>query len=334
MVNRSARRRARLVARKLPVKTAILYAAAIALVLIGFWLWTPDRSRADLEAKYLAAPGDMMQLGGWRLHVRDRGPHDAPAVVLIHGFGSSLQTWDAWADALARKYRVVRFDLPGSGLSAPDPAGDYTDARSVELLLALLDRLGLMRASLVGHSIGGRIAFTFAATHPERVDRLVLVAPDGFASPGFAYGKAPQVPALLGLMKIVMPKPLVRMNLRPAYADPAMLSDARVERYDDLLRAPGARQALLDRMRQTVLVDPRPLLASIHAPTLLLWGERDAMIPFANAADYRRAMPEARLVSFAHAGHLPQEEAAAESIAAVSAFLDPPITAPPATAPH
>jgi pimeloyl-ACP methyl ester carboxylesterase len=265
----------------------------------------------------------MKQIGVWRLHVTDTGPRDAPAVVLIHGFGASLQTWDGWAQGLSRRWRVVRMDLPGSGLSPPDPAGDYTDARSIQMVIALMDQLGLRQASVVGHSIGGRIAWTFAARHPERVDRLVLVAPDGFASPGFDYGKAPAVPAMLGLMRYALPKPLLRMNLAPAYADPTVLSDALVTRYDDLLRAPGARQALLDRMRQTVLVDPRPLLAIVRAPTLLLWGQRDAMIPISNSADYLKALPDARLVVMPDSGHLPQEEAASQSLAAVEAFLSP-----------
>lgn len=300
----------------------LLVVAALACALLAWWLWTPDRDRRFLETRYLAAPGDMVELAKWRLYVRDSGPRDASAIILIHGFGASLQTWDAWADGLSRKHRVIRFDLPGSGLSVPDPAADYTDARSIELLLALMDHLGLPRASIAGHSIGGRIAWTFAATHPDRVDRLVLVAPDGFASPGFEYGKAPEVPSVLGLMRYVLPKPLLRMNLKPAYANPAFLDDALLDRYYDLILAPGARQAMLDRMRQTVLVDPRPLLAAIRAPTLLVWGERDAMIPFANSNDYLKALPDARLVSFPAAGHLPQEEAAADSLAAVEAFLD------------
>lgn len=293
----------------------------LSCLLFAWWLWTPDEDRTLLESKYLLAPGDMVQVGSWRLHVRDSGPREAPAIVLVHGFGASLQSWDAWAESLSRKHRVIRFDLPGSGLSLPDPVADYTDARSIKLLLALMDRLALPRASIAGHSIGGRIAWTFAATHPERVDRLVLVAPDGFASPGFEYGKAPAVPSALGIMRHVLPKPLLRMNLKPAYADPEFLDDTLLDRYYDLIRAPGARQAMLDRMRQTVLVDPRPLLATIQAPTLLVWGERDAMIPFANSADYLKALPDARLASFPNAGHLPQEEAAADSLAAVETFL-------------
>jgi pimeloyl-ACP methyl ester carboxylesterase len=299
----------------------LIVLSLLACTLLAWWLWTPDMNRSLLEARYLNASSDMMQLSGWRLHVRDTGARDAPAVILIHGFGASLQTWDVWAEGLGRNHRVIRFDLPGSGLSLPDPAANYTDARSIELLLALMDKLGLQRAGIVGHSIGGRIAWTFAARHPERVDRLVLVAPDGFASPGFEYGKAPNVPAMLGLMRYVLPKPLLRMNVQPAYADPKSLTDALLERYYDLIRAPGARQALLDRMRQTVLVDPRPLLAAIRAPTLLVWGERDAMIPFENSNEYLKVLRNAHLVSFPAAGHLPQEEAAADSLAAVEAFL-------------
>jgi pimeloyl-ACP methyl ester carboxylesterase len=302
-------------------KNMVLIVLALGCAALAWWLWTPDLSRSELEARFLQAPGDMLEAGDWRLHVRESGPRDASPIILIHGFGASLQTWDSWAAQLARSHRVIRLDLPGSGLSPPDPANDYTDSRSMAVLMALMDRLGLARASIAGHSIGGRIAWTYAALRPERVDRLILIAPDGFASPGFEYGQAPKVPAVLEVMRYILPKVALLASLKPAYADPAMLTAELVDRYDDLLRAPGARQALLDRMRQTVLVDPRPLLAAIKAPTLLLWGERDAMIPVANARDYLKAMPNARLVSFPASGHLPQEEASADSAAAVEQFL-------------
>ena len=307
--------------------------ALTALTLLSFWLWTPDVPRATLEARYLVAPADMRQVGPWQLHVRDSGrpgaepgsasaaQFDAPAVVLLHGFGASLQTWDVWAEGLAATHRVVRIDLPGSGLSPPDPAHDYRDERSLQLLRALLDDLGLPRASLVGHSMGGRIAWTFAAQFPERIDKLVLVAPDGFASFGFEYGKAMDVPASLSLMRHVLPKPLLRMNLQAAYARPESLTDAVTTRYHDLILAPGARQAMLDRLAQTVLQEPEPLLRQVKAPTLLVWGEADAMIPIGNARDYLQAISGSRLVSWPQVGHLPQEEAAEQSLKAVAEFL-------------
>ncbi len=314
------------------MKRPWLVLALGALTLLSLWLWTPDLPRATLESRYLASPADLRQVGPWQLHVRDSGPPssapgksdaqtDDPAVVLLHGFGSSLQTWDAWAQGLAATHRVVRIDLPGSGLSPPDPAHDYRDERSLQLLSALLDDLGLKRVSLVGHSMGGRIAWTFAARFPERIHKLVLVAPDGYASFGFEYGQPMEVPATLGLMRHVLPKPLLRMNLKAAYAQPESLSDAVTTRYHDLILAPGARQAMLDRLAQTVLQDPGPLLRQIQAPTLLVWGEADAMIPVSNASDYLQAITGSRLVSWPKVGHLPQEEAAQLSLKAVVDFL-------------
>ena len=298
-----------------------LVLALTALTLLSFWLWTPDVPRATLEARYLVAPTDLRQVGAWQLHVRDSGPRQAPVVVLLHGFGASLQTWDVWARGLSQTHRVILLDLPGSGLSPPDPEQDYTDARSLKLLLSLLDELGVSRATMVGHSMGGRIAWTFAAKHPERTDRLVLIAPDGFASKGFEYGKPMDVPASLSLMRHVLPKSVVRMSLKSAYAQPESLTDALTTRYHDLLLAPGARQAMLDRLKQTALQEPEPMLRQIKTPTLLVWGEADAMIPFSNARDYLQAIDDSRLVSWPQAGHLPQEEAAEVSLLALLDFL-------------
>jgi pimeloyl-ACP methyl ester carboxylesterase len=295
--------------------------ALLVLLALAFWLWTPDRDRAQLEATYLRSPGDLRQVGPWRLHLRDTGPRDATAILFIHGFGSSLHTWEEWATALESQYRVVRFDLPGNGLSDPDPAGDYTDERSLQLIVALMDSLGLEKAAIAGHSIGGRMAWSFAARHPQRVERLVLIAPDGFASPGFEYGRAAEVPVSMDLMRYALPKPLLTMSLAPAYADPSVMTPALATRYHEMMLAPGARKAMLARMRQTVLTDPVPQLRAIQAPTLLIWGEQDAMIPFANANDYLRTLPSARLAAIPGVGHLPQEERAAEGLLALSDFL-------------
>ncbi len=301
---------------------AALILVAVALVAGVTWLWTPDRPRAALEAKYLATPGDMHTVSGVRLHVRDTGPRNAPAIILIHGLGSSLHTWQAWADSLSTDFRVVRFDLPGSGLSEPDPAGDYSDARSLQILTALMDQLGIVRASLIGNSIGGRLAWSFAARNPDRVNKLVLISPDGFASPGFEYGKAPHVPAILGVMRYVLPKAALRMNLAPAYGDKSRLSDDTLDRYYDLILAPGVRQAMMMRMEQTVLEDPEPLLRQIKAPVLLVWGEKDAMIPSTNAADYQRSLTDSTLTLLPGLGHVPQEEDPQTSIVPVKEFLE------------
>lgn len=304
-----------------PVWMLALVLLAVALAALAFWLWTPDRPRAELERKYLAAPGDLIDVAGLRLHVRDSGRKDAPALVLLHGFASSLHTWEPWAKMLEADHRVVRLDLPGHGLTGPDPRGDQSQARMEAVVLALMDRLGLARATLVGNSMGGRVAWAFAAAHPERIDKLVLISPDGFASPGRAYGQRFEAPAALTIMTYALPKAFVRPQLASAYGDPKALTDESFQRYYDLLLAPGVRAAMIATMEQTVIFDPAPVLAKIRAPTLLLWGERDALIPFSNAADYLKALPNARLVSFPALGHVPFEEAPRQTVEPLRAFL-------------
>jgi pimeloyl-ACP methyl ester carboxylesterase len=298
-------------------------AAVLAAAIVGslVWAWTPDLKRADLEALYLAEPGDMVEISGVRLHLRDEGPRDAPAVLLLHGFGSSLQTWDGWVGELSKTYRTVRFDLPGAGLSGPDPRNNYSEARNIEIVLAVLDRLGIARATLVGNSIGGRIAWRFAAAQPARTRALVLVSPDGFASEGFAYGAKFEAPWLLRAMRYFLPAAALRPSLIAAYARPEALDEATFRRYFDLMRAPESRANLIARLEQTVLEPPEPLLARIIAPTLLLWGAKDRLIPISNADDYLRSLPNAKLVALPDLGHVPQEEASAASLAPVLGFL-------------
>ena len=303
------------------VSLIVLLVLLAILVAVGVWLYAPDKTRAELEPLYLAKPTDYVEAAGVRLHVRDTGKQDAPAVVMLHGFGSSLHTWEDWAQALGATHRVIRFDIPGFGLTGADPTGDYTDGRQVVVLSALMDKLGVARASLVGNSMGGKFAWMFAAQHPSRVDKLVLVSPDGFASRGFEYGKQPSVPWLVRVLPYVLPQYLLRKSIEPAYADPARLTEPVLARYRDMMLAPGVRQAIVDRVGQVVLQDPVPMLQRITAPTLIVWGARDAMIPIANAADYLRAIPGSRRVDFPALGHAPQEEAPDLSLNPVKAFL-------------
>jgi pimeloyl-ACP methyl ester carboxylesterase len=299
-------------------------ALAVLLVLLIaalWWLYVPDEDRAALERRWAPPPSQFVEVAGIRLHLRDTGPRDAPAIILLHGFGSSLHTWEGWAPALETRYRMVRFDQPGFGLTGPDPTGDYSDERAHAIIIALMDRLGLRRATLLGSSMGGRIAWSFASAHPDRTDRLVLMAPDGFASPGIDYDKPVAVPLMLRMLPYVLPDVMLRPSISPAYADPAKIPEETYERYRAMMLAPGVRQAIVDRTGGHILRRPEPMLARIQAPTLLLWGDEDKMIPPANARDYLREIPNARLVLLPAVAHVPMEEAPAESVAVVMEFL-------------
>ena len=299
--------------------TLLLAGLPLLLILAAWWLHTPDKSRATLELRHAAAPSQFLELDGVRLHLRDTGPRAGPAVILLHGFASSLHTWEEVARGLEANFRVIRFDLPGFGLTGR--VSDYTDAGTHSLVLALMARLGLERAALVGSSMGGRIAWGFAAAHPERVSRLVLMAPDGFASPGIGYDQPPRVPLLLRALPYTLPEGMLRGTLTPAYGDPAVLTEALFQRYRDMMLAPGVRQAIVDRVAQHVLPRPEPLLARITLPVLLLWGDADRMVPVTNAQDYLRALPDARLVTLPRIGHVPMEEDPPEVVRLLRDFL-------------
>lgn len=292
--------------------------ATLAIIGLALLFYAPDKPRAALEADY---PGVYLTVDGVRLRLRDTGPRDAPAVILLHGFGASLDTWEPWSQTLSTRFRVIRFDLPGFALTGPDPTGDYTDARELKILIDLMNQLGVAHASLIGNSLGGRIAWKFAALHPDRVMRLVLVSPDGFASPGFDYDVPPKTPLIMQALPYIAPRALLKANLAAAYGHKDALSETTLTRYRDMMLAPGVRRAMLTRMGQAILHDPVPTLARIKAPTLLLWGEQDGMIPISNAADYLRHIPQATLVRLPNLGHLPFEEDPVNSLPPVERFL-------------
>ena len=301
----------------------IIALALISLILLAaLYLWTPDKSKAELEKIYGSPKNAYVSALGVNLHYQDTGPSkNAIPILFLHGFGASLQTWDTWAQALSEDCRVISVDLPGFGLTGEDPSGIYTDQRSVEVLEAFLKELKIPKVVLVGNSMGGKFAWQFAARYPNQVAKLVLISPDGYASPGIEYGKKPDVPAIADLYRYFFSKTFLAMNLEPAYADPNTLNDALVNRYYDLMLAPGVRGAILARMQQTVLQDPVPSLESIQVPTLLIWGEKDAFIPISNSNDYLKVMPNAKRVSLPNIGHLPQEEQPSIGLQVLKEFL-------------
>ena len=295
--------------------------AALFLALSLYLAWTPDLSREALLQSYSRAGTSLVKVGEQSVFVQDSGPKDAPSLVLLHGFGASLQTWDAWASELEKDRRVLRMDVPGFGLSGPAANNDYSDAADVARLLALLDKLGLQQVALGGHSMGGRIAWNFAAAYPERVSHLILVSPDGFPDPNSKSENTYKVSPFLGLMKYSLPTWALKMGVAPAYGDESLLTPQVMRRYHDMMRAPGIRSAAMERMRQSRNTNPLPLLQSLKMPVLLVWGEKDAFIPISNAQDYLKAIPQANLVSVPHAGHVVHEEAPMASVQAVQAFL-------------
>ncbi len=299
----------------------MIYLLIAGIVACAYWVWTADKDLEQLKAKYAQAPSAFITMAGTRVHYRDSGAKTAPVLVFLHGFGSSLHTWDEWSKTLEHNYRVIRLDLPGFGLSGENEGNDFSDSHDLAVILGLLDQLEVRKASFIGNSLGGKLAWRIASTYPERVEKLVLISPDGYASEGFDYDKQPEPSFMLSAMTIALPKPLLKMSLAPAYADPSSLTPTMVDRYHDLMCAPGVRKSIVARFNQTVLKDPVPLLKNIQADTLLIWGENDAMIPIANARDYLNVIPKVKLDVLPNTGHLPQEEHVLPGLTVLEKFL-------------
>ena len=294
--------------------------AFLATALYG--LWTPDLDRTELQKRYGYATAQIVELDGLKVHYKETGPPDAPVLLLLHGFGSSLQTWDEWSLKLDVKYRVIRLDLPGFGLTGASPSNDYSEENDVATLTHFADQLGLKKFSVIGHSMGGKMAWSLAASQPERVQALVLMAPDGFPEAKDIGSKPYEVPAVMGLIQHFLPKYFVKKSIEPAFVDAGALNDALVSRYYDMLRAPGVRGAILARSNQTIYTDPVPRLQKIKAPTLLIWGEQDQMIPSSNAQSYAGVLLNSTTILVPKLGHLLQEEQPEKGLTAVIQFLD------------
>ena len=126
-------------------------------------------------------PSAFIPMDGMQVHFRDEGPRDDPMpIVLVHGTFSSLHTWQGWTERLKSRHRVISMDRPGFGLTGPNPKGCYTMAYYTDFVRRFLDHMKVQRAIIVGHSSGGNVAWHFAVAFPDRVARLVLIAPRGY----------------------------------------------------------------------------------------------------------------------------------------------------------
>lgn len=311
------------------MKRLIKVLAVLALVLGEAFLIlrTPDTDPAAMRAKYGGAPSQFVDLGGGlTVHLRDEGPRDAPAVVLLHGSNSDLHTWDAWAARLSGRYRIIRFDQIGHGLTGPNPAGQYTTADFAAVVGQVADKLHLGKFVLGGNSMGGGIALRYAIDHPDRLSALVLIDAAGSPviakEPGNIGFKLMQMPVLRGIARTITPRSLVEKSLRQSVSNQDIVTPAAVDRYWELLRYPGNRQATLDRFA----VPRQPFAASslrlIKVPTLILWGAQDRLIPRAAGEWLAKAIPASRLIVYPGIGHLPMEETADRSAQDLQAFLD------------
>lgn len=301
----------------------ILTAVAVALSR------APDRPVESLVARWAPPPSEFVDLKGQLVHLRDEGPRTDPVpVVLLHGTSASLHTWEGWAAALRGQRRVIRFDLPGFGLTGPFTGGftpdDYRGDTYARFVLALLEARGVQRFVIGGNSLGGEIAWRVAAMAPERVDKLILVDASGHEMTpedvplGFRVAR---LPLLNRIGEYLLPRGLIEVSVQQVYGDPAKVTPALVDRYFELALREGNRRALGLRLQQLESGRDVARLQQLKLPTLILWGGRDRLIPPVYARRFHAEIAGSQLQVFDKLGHVPQEEDPAATVAPVKAFL-------------
>jgi pimeloyl-ACP methyl ester carboxylesterase len=283
----------------------------------------PGKQLSTLS-EFIGGPCDS---AGITLYSEEYGEGDP--ILFMHGLGMSSFTWRHLPESLAREHRVILVDLKGFG-NSPKPRDDkYTIYDQACLICRFVFDHDLKNLTLVGNSLGGGVALATAlylsAHAPERLERLVLIDTIAYEQKMPLFVKLLATPVLGPLMVATVPKNLqVRTIMKLAYFDNEAVPEDAVEHYADVLNKPGARQALVQTARQIIPADLDRLTAlysKIDSPTLILWGQRDAIVPLDIGRRLHGAIPNSQLVILPDTGHIPQEERPGATLAEIVAFI-------------
>lgn len=284
---------------------------AIATVVALRWL---RRRREDLDWRSARPPGEIVEIDGVPLHYIERGT-GPKAAVLIHGFLGHTYSFRHLIPELAKDHRVVAVDLKGYGYSGRLKKSDYSITEQARLVARLMDELGIDRASVVGHSLGGEVAMRMAATHPDRLERLVLAA-------SVSGDRIPMLPVtpLIKPFVWLFGRLFGRRIFRRQFYDPRKATKEVYDGYRRPLRIKGTGnsvyQTIRDGQREKAVDTSR-----VTQPVLILWASHERILPRFTLSRLRKRFPRAEVVTIERAGHLLLEERPEAANSAIRRFL-------------
>lgn len=267
------------------------------------------------------APEDAqyLQIEGTRVRYLDVG--QGPAVVLVHGFASSIENWLPVLPELTKTHRVLALDLRGFGWT-DRPVADYSPQAQARLVHAVMNARGIERAAVVAHSWGTSVALALALAEPQAVSSLVLYDAWVYESQLNSFLHVSRVKGLgevlFGLFYDQRPDERMAMS----FYDPEIMSEALVEAVERALERPGTKAAALEASRGMRFAELEPKYKTITAPTLILWGREDLVSPLWAGERLSRELPNANLIVYPRCGHFPMIEAKQASNRDLLAFLE------------
>lgn len=291
------------------LKKILITLGILVLLVLGYtWMnYASDKSLEELKTKWTYDNSQFLEMDGMPVHYRING--EGEPLVLIHGTGASLHTWESWTEILEKDFKVISLDMPAFGLTGPNPKRVYTLDFYAKFLDSFLEKIEVDKFSIAGNSLGGGIAWKYAALFPNKVKSMILIDPIGYPRKGelpFALRIAANKYASKYL-KTVTPKSLFYKSMNEVYHNDELVTDELVHRYYELYLREGNRQAFVDRAMAQERIDTSEI-ATIKTPTLILWGENDIWISPEDAPKFKRDIQDSELIIYPNAGHVPMEE--------------------------
>lgn len=310
---------------KRSIKKYVFITVLVVLILLIKGAIYKDITVDELKKEYANAYSKFIEIDGMQVHYRIEG--EGFPIVLLHGTASSLHTWDAWTTELTKTHKVIRMDLPAFGLTGSNNSADYAIKSYTNFLHQFLEKVKVDKFHLTGNSLGGNIAWNYAAEYPEKVEKLILVDASGLPTNKSqpAVFKMAKTPVISDLFLYVTPKFFIKKNMKEVYADDSKITEEIITRYHKMALREGNRQAFIDRARMDFKLGAKAnieKLKSIKTPTLLLWGAKDNWIPLDNGKRMDSLLQNSKLAVLENSGHVPMEENPKESLAILKNFIE------------
>jgi pimeloyl-ACP methyl ester carboxylesterase len=291
-------------------KIVLALVLLILLLLIPYWAFNEESKTLDDNMRR-GLPGQFIKLSDGYVHYELSGPEDGPVVVLIHGISTPYFIWDDAQSALTKAgFRVLRYDLYGRGFS-DRPNVTYDEQLFDRQLLELLSALKIREpADLVGSSLGGAIAVIFAARHPEKARKLLLIAPAGYPVNLPLAGRVVHLPVVGDYLTYAFGNPIMLRGFKNYFSKLDKLS-AFSEKYRQQTQYTGFKRAILSTLRNFNLDNQKTAYETVGKQgrqVMLIWGREDKIIPFSNNEMIRAVIRDVDFHAIDAAGHLPHYE--------------------------